>query len=193
MDLLKNIFYSNSFFLCIAFNAVPLKCVLVNNQERYVRPEILNINSKEPSFYPHSILVNKCRGSCNNINDSYTKLCISDVVKNMNVKVFNVMSRTNGKRHVSWHKTCKCKRRLDASVCNDKLPWNNNKSACECKELIGKGRCDNLFISTPSICENECHKSCDVAEYLDYANCKCRKRMINKLVEECSEDIMEVT
>ena len=40
------------------------------------------------SFYPYSIKVNKCSGSCNNINDPYAELCVPDVVKNMNVKVF---------------------------------------------------------------------------------------------------------
>ena len=57
------------FFSCNALNAIPLKCVPMNNQECKVRPKILNINGNEPSFYPHSILVNKCSGSCNNIND----------------------------------------------------------------------------------------------------------------------------
>ena len=53
----------------------------MNNQECKVRPEILNISSNEPSFYPYSILVNKCSGSCNNINEPYAKLCIPNVVK----------------------------------------------------------------------------------------------------------------
>ena len=44
------------------------------------RPKVININSNDPSFYPYSILVNKCSGSCNNINDPYAKLCIPDVV-----------------------------------------------------------------------------------------------------------------
>ena len=59
----------------------------MNNQECRARPEVININSNEPLFYPYSILVNKCSGSCNNINDPYTKLCIPDVVKSLNVKV----------------------------------------------------------------------------------------------------------
>ena len=50
-------------------------------------------------------------------------------------------------------------------------------------------RCDDEFIWNPSICKCECDKSCDVGEYLDYANCKCRKRLIYKLVEESSGDI----
>ena len=55
--------------------------------------------------------------------------------------------------------------------------------------MIEKGRCDKGFIWNPSICECECDKSCDVGKYLDYTNCKCRKRLTDKLVEECSENI----
>ena len=112
----------------------------------------------------------------------------SNVVKNINVKVFNPMSGTNETRHIEWHQTCKCKCRLDASVCNNKQRWYNNKCRCECKELIEKGICDKGFIWNPSNCECECDTSCDVGEYLDYENCKCRKRLVDKLVEECSEN-----
>ena len=54
-----------------------------------IRPAVMNINSSKTLFYPHSILVNKCSGSCNDINSFYAKLYVSDVVKNMNIKVFN--------------------------------------------------------------------------------------------------------
>ena len=76
-----------------------LECVSMNNQECKVTPEIVNVNSNEPLFYPFSIRASKCSGSCNNINDPYAKLCVSDVVKNLNIKVFNLMSRTNETRH----------------------------------------------------------------------------------------------
>ena len=62
----------------------------------------------------------KCYRSCNNTNDSYAKLCVADVVKNINVKVFDLISWTNETRHVKWDKTCKCKCRLNASACNNK-------------------------------------------------------------------------
>ena len=58
-----------------------LKCVLVSDKECKVRLEILNINRKEFSFYPYSILVNKCSGSRININDTYANLCIPSTVK----------------------------------------------------------------------------------------------------------------
>ena len=60
----------------VSLNANPLKCVSINNQECKVRPEIININSNKPLFYPYSIKVNKCSGSCNDINDPYSKLCV---------------------------------------------------------------------------------------------------------------------
>ena len=76
-----------------------------------------------------------------NISHVHTRsfaLCVPDIVKNLNVKVLNIMSRTN--------EICKCKCRLDASVCNNKQRCNGDKCRCECKELIDKGVYDkDLF------------------------------------------------
>ena len=66
-------------------------------------------------------------------------------MKNLNVKVFNPMSRTNETRFIKWHENCKCKCRLDAIVCNNKQGWNKNKRRCECKELIKKYTIKDLF------------------------------------------------
>ena len=63
----------------------------------------------------------------------------------MNIKVFHLMSRTNETRHIKWYETVKCKCRLDASICNNKQRWNDDKFTCECKELIDKGRSDNIL------------------------------------------------
>ena len=67
----------------------------MKNQDCKVRPEIINVNSNEPVFYPFSFKTSKCSSSCNNINDPYTKMSVPDVVKDFNVKVFNLMSKTN--------------------------------------------------------------------------------------------------
>ena len=114
----------------------------MNNQECKVRSQIFNVNSDEPVFFPFSIQTSKYSGRSNNINDPYAKICVPDVVKNLNVKVFNLMSRTNETRHIEWHETWKCKCRADTSVCNNKERWNNDKCWCGCKELIDKGVCD---------------------------------------------------
>ena len=60
----------------------------MKNRERKVRSEIISINSNNPIFYPFSIKVNKCSGNSNDINDPYTRICIPDVIKYLNVKVF---------------------------------------------------------------------------------------------------------
>ena len=83
------------FFGCNLSSVNPLECVSRNNQESKVRPEIVNVNSNEPVFYLFSIKTSKCSDSCNNINDPYVKLCVPYVVKNINIKAFNLMSRTN--------------------------------------------------------------------------------------------------
>ena len=117
----------------------------MNNQECKVGLEIVNVNTNEPISYPFSIKTSKCSGSCNNINDPYAKICFPDVVKNLNFKVFNLISRTNETRHIKWHERSKCKCRLDASVSNNIQRWNDDKCRWECKELIDKGVCDKRF------------------------------------------------
>ena len=76
----------------------------MNNQECEIRPQIININRNEPLIYLYSVRI--------------SRLCVPDVIKSINVKVFNLVSRTKETRHTEWHETCKCKCRLEASVCN---------------------------------------------------------------------------
>ena len=106
----------------------------------------LDVNNNETVFYHYSIKVNKCSGSCNGISDPYAKLCVPDIIENINVKVFNLMSRINETRHIIWHETCKCICRLNAIVCNNRQRWNKDKCRCECKESVDKGICDKGFI-----------------------------------------------
>ena len=70
-------------------NVNSLKCVSINNQECKIRSEIINHNINESLFYLCSIKINKCKGSCNTINDPYAKIYVPDTIKNINVKVYN--------------------------------------------------------------------------------------------------------
>ena len=97
---IKKIFISTITFFASLSSVNTLECISMNNQKCKVGSEIVNVNSKKPLFYPFSIKTSRCSGSCNNINDPYAKLCVPDVVKNINVKVFNLMSRTNERRHI---------------------------------------------------------------------------------------------
>ena len=57
-------------------NVNSLECVSMKNQECKVRPEIVDVNSNNPIFYPFSIKINKSSGNCNNINDLYARICV---------------------------------------------------------------------------------------------------------------------
>ena len=165
-----------------------LDCVSIKNQECKVRPEIININRNNPIFYPFSTKINRCSGNCNNINGLYAKICVFDTVKNLNVKVFNLMSLTNETRSIKWHETCKGICRLNESICNNKQRWNKHKCRCERQELTDKEVCDKWFIWNPSNCKCECDRSCNISQYLDYSDCKCKKKLADPLVEECTEN-----
>ena len=184
LGFIKKCFFTGLVFSSTLTSINLLSCILMNNQECRVGPQILNVNEDNPVSFPFSIKTGKCSGGCSNPNNPHAKLCIPDTVKNLNVKLFNLMSRTNETRHREWHDTCKCKCRLDATACNNKR-WNDGKCRCKCKELIHKGICDKGFILNPSNCECKYYKSCDFSEYLDYKICKCKKKLVY-ILEECS-------
>ena len=143
---IKQIFISALMYFNNLSSVNSLECISMKNQECKVRPEIVDINSNNPIFYPFSIKINKCNGNCNNINNPYAKICVPNIAKYLNVKVFNLMTLNNETRHIKWHETCRCICRLDKIICNIKQRWNKDKFRCECKELIDKGVCDKAFI-----------------------------------------------
>ena len=112
----KKVFFIGSLFLSNLVSTTSLSCISTNNQECKARPGIINVNSSNPIFYPFSVKASKCSGNFNNINDLYAKNCVPDIIKNLNVEVFDLMSRTNETRHVKWHETSKCECKLGAIV-----------------------------------------------------------------------------
>ena len=112
--LLINLFIS--LFNVLKVNA--LECVSVINQKCMPRPKILDVNEGvgEALFYPYNVLVNKCSGSCNTFDNPITKLCVPNVIKRVNMQVYNFLMRLNETRNVLWHESCKCICKLNSSV-----------------------------------------------------------------------------
>ena len=110
----------------------------MSNQKCKARPQIVNVNGDDPVLFPFSIKTSKCSGSCNNINNPCAKLCVPDVVKKLNVKVFYLVSGTNEIRRIEWHETCKCKCRFNSSVCNNKQRWNGDNADVNAKNWLIK-------------------------------------------------------
>ena len=156
-----------------------MKCVSLNNRSCQARPTLFDINSDETDFYPFIVSVNKYGGSFNTIGDPYTRVCVPNKVKNMNAKVFNLMSGVNETRFLVQHK-CEC--RLNKSVCDSKQKWNHDEYRCKCKELDGWGSCKNYYMWNPSTCDWKYNKACKIDGYLSTKNCSCKKRLTGKLV-----------
>ena len=115
-----------------------MECLSVINRECMARPKILDINEGvgEALFYPYNLLVNKCSGSCNTFDDPMAKLCLPNVIKRENMKIYNFLMRLNETRNVLWHESCKRICRLNSSVCNNKQIWNSDTYRCDCNEIL---------------------------------------------------------
>ena len=101
---IKKCFFIGSSFLSTLVSTTSLTCISMSNQACKARPEIINVNSNNPVFYPFSMKTSKCSGNCNNINDPYAKVCVPDVVKDL--------CRNNDKCR------CECKKLIDKGVCD---------------------------------------------------------------------------
>ena len=105
-----------------------LECVSDVNHKCMPRPKILDVNEGvgEALFYPYIVLVNKCIGSSNTLDNPMVKLCVPDVIKRVNMQVYNFLMRLNETRNVLWHESCKCVCKLNSSVCNNKQIWKDD-------------------------------------------------------------------
>ena len=170
------------------------ECLSLINRECMPRLKILNVNEGigEPLFYLYNVLVNKCSGSCDTLDNTMSKICVPKIIKNVNMKVYNFLMRLNETRNVLWHESCKCVCRLNSSVCNSKQIWNSDTCRCDCNEdFAGIINCTKGHIWNPSTCECQCDMWCKSGQYLDHKNCICKNKLVGRLTEECTSVINE--
>ena len=148
-----------------------LECVSVVNQKCMPGPKVLDVNDGvgEVLFYPYNVLVNKCSGSCNTLDDPMAKMCVPNIVKRVDMKVYNFLMRLNETRNVLWHECCKCVCRLNSSVCNSKQIWKSDPYSCDCNgDFAGIMTCNKGYMWNPSTCAYECDMWCKPGQYLNY-------------------------
>ena len=159
------------------------------------RPKILDQNEGvgEALFYPYNVLVNKFSGSCNMFDNPMAKLCVPNIIKRVNVQVYNFLMRLNETRNVLWHECCKCVVcKLNSSVCNNKQIWNGDTCRCDCNEDFASIiSCDKGYTWNPSTCECQCDMWCKPGQYLDHKNCICKNKLVGRVIEECISVINE--
>ena len=89
---------------------------------------------------------------CNDSDNLYFKVCLPDSIKNISVKSFDLISKKNVLKNISFHLNCKCGCLLDEKVCNNLQRWNKDKCRCECLKItdcdigyswnVNNGRCE---------------------------------------------------
>ena len=158
------------------------------------RPKILDVNKRvgKALFYPYNVQVNKCSGSCDTLDDPMARLCVPNIIKNVNIKVYNFLMRLNETRNVLWHESCKCVCRLNSSVCNSKQIWNSDACRCDCNEdFAGIINCTKGYTWNPSTCECQCDICCKPGQYLDHKNCVCKSKLVGSVIAEWASIINE--
>ena len=146
----------------------------------------------EALFYPYNVLVNKCSGSCNTFDNPMAKLCVPNVIKRVNMQVYNFLMMFNETRNVLRHESCKCVCKLNSSICNNKQIWNGDTCRCDFNEdFAGRISCDKGYTWNPSTCECQCDMWCKPGQYLDHKNCVCKNKLVGRVIEECSSIINE--
>ena len=171
-----------------------LECLSVINGKCMPRPKILDVNEGvgEALFCLYNVLVNRCSGSCNMVNDPMAKICVPNIIKNVNMKVYNFLMRLNETCNVLWHESFKCVCRLNSSVCNSKQIWNRDTCSCDCNEdFAGIMTCNIGYMWNPSTCACECDMWCTPGQYLDYKKCICKNKLIGKVISKCTIFINE--
>ena len=156
-----------------------LECVSVVNQQCMPRPKLLEVNEGvgEALFYLYNVLVNKCSGSYNTLENSAAKICVPNVIKGVNMQVYNFLMRLNETRNVLRHESCKCVCKLNSSVCNNKQIWNDDTCRCDCNEdFAGIINCAKEYTWNPSTWECQCDMWCKPGQYLDHKNCVCKNK-----------------
>ena len=169
-----------------------LECVSLINRKCMPSPKILDVNEGvgEALFYPYNVLVNKCSGSCDTLDDPMTKLCVSNIIKRVNMKVYNFLMRLNETRSVLWNESWKCVCKLNSSVCNNKQIWNNDTCKCDCNEDFASIiNCTKGYMWSSNTCECQCDMWCKPGQYLDYKNCFCKNKLIGRVIAECTSII----
>ena len=171
-----------------------LECLSVINRKCMPRLKLLDINEGigEALFHPYNVLVNKCGGSCNTLDDPMAKLCVPNIIKRVNIKAYNFLMRLNETRNVSWHESCKCVRRLNSSVCNKNQIWKSDTCRCDSNEdFAGIINCTKGYTWNPSACECQCDMWCKSGQYLDHKNCVCKNKLIGRVIAEYTSVINE--
>ena len=99
----------------------------LNDELCMIRPTLIDLNPVELKYYPFMINLDKCSGSFHALSP---KICTPKKTKDLNVKVFNMITNKNEAKTMTKHISYDCKCKSNSSTCNSYKKWNNE--ICQC-------------------------------------------------------------
>ena len=96
------------------------------------RPTLIDLNPVELKYYPFMIGLGKYNGICNDVDDLSTKICVPSKTTDINVQVFNIITRINEAKTLMKQISCNYKCKFNSTTCDSNWKWNNDKCQCEC-------------------------------------------------------------
>ena len=122
------------FVVLLSFSeSLTTKCLFLNDEPYMVRPTLIDMNLVELKYYQFMISLNKYAGSCNVL---FPKICVPKKTKDINMKVFNIITNKNEVKAIAEHISRDCKCKLNNTTCNSKQKWNNKTRQCECNNYL---------------------------------------------------------
>ena len=98
------------------------KCISLSNQKCEIQPTFINLHPNEYRlefhYYPFTIKLDKCVGSCNTVNDLPNKVCIPNQTEDLNLNVLHVITGINELKTLTKYISCECKCKFDGKNCN---------------------------------------------------------------------------
>ena len=118
-----------------------------------IQPALINLHPNEYNqeflYYPFLVKLDRCVGSCNTLNDLFSKVCIPSKTEDLNLSIFNMITGINESKTLTKHTSCECKCKFDGTKCNSNQWWNNDKCQCECKK---HHICEKEYFYNPATC-----------------------------------------
>ena len=112
----------------------------MSNQKYEIQPTLINLHliesSHELHYYQFTVKLDRYVGSFNTLNDLSNKACVPNKTEDLNLSMFNMITRKNESKILTKDISCECKCKFDGRKCHSSQKWNNDKCRCECKKYL---------------------------------------------------------
>ena len=105
------------------------------------------------------VSLDRCDEKCNTLEDKFGRISIPNKIKDVNLKVLDMMKGKNESKTLIKHISCEWRCKFDGRKCNSEQKWNIDKCQCECKKPIKHYLCEKVYACSHIISACECYNT----------------------------------